>query len=320
MSEGSSSRTNVSPSWAMPTIGLLLAGGLIWGIAWLQARDYYDRAHVPTAYLAAAKRDAANECVKGPPAKVLDCLTAKLQIAYQTAHDEQDLIAQQRAAMSALIAALTGILTLGVSIVGIYFVKRTLDATLKAVADTSKATQAMERQNELVAIAQRPWVTLRPQILKVVVNGNRLSLLVTTRAENIGKSVAQNTRLWMKVVQGEDRLNAALREVPRQMGKKPDPAFPLVPGDAAQSWNHANWAINGMKIDPDLDRADIFILAVVEYDVPGDPVRKVTQQAFSLHEGDPLDPFEMQGISHPPRKDLAPDILGIHPWGASRAT
>ena len=60
-----------------------------------------------------------------------------------------------------MVAAIVAAMTLIVTAIGVWFVKRTLDATLNAVEDTSKATMAMERQNELSAELARPWVTIQ---------------------------------------------------------------------------------------------------------------------------------------------------------------
>ena len=138
----------------------MLAVALAWGIGWLQAREEYKREQAPNSYAAAAKQDAQSACVGTDPVAVFECVNEKAKTAYQAAHDEQDLSAQQRAASSALASAALSFLALALSGVGVWYVKRTLDATLDAVEDTGEATRAMMRQNEITEAAQRAWVVI----------------------------------------------------------------------------------------------------------------------------------------------------------------
>lgn len=140
--------------WAFPIVGLVLAVFLAWGIGWIQAREEYKREYTPKAYAEAAKKDAETACIGNDPRAVFDCVNEKTKAAYQTAHDEQDLSAQQRAASSSLASAVLNFLALTLSGVGVWYVKRTLDATLEAVKDTSRATQAMEEANRIAKSAR----------------------------------------------------------------------------------------------------------------------------------------------------------------------
>lgn len=71
----------------------------------------------------------------------------------QTERDQQraddDLQAQQDMALYALFMVIATVATVLVTAVGVWFVKRTLDATLQAVQDTSEATQAMLDANDI---------------------------------------------------------------------------------------------------------------------------------------------------------------------------
>lgn len=309
-----------APPWPMALSGIFLALFLAWGVGWLQSRDHFARQQIVIAHVAAAEDEAIRRCTADDRSAVIACVKDSVAGAYRTANDEQNLKAQQRAAMSALVTAVAAIFGIAVSIVGIYFVKRTLEATLAAVTETGNATREMERQGALAAIAQRPWVVLKPRISKVEVDGNRLTMLVCVQAENIGKSVAQNVSMWMKVVQGEHRLEAAVRDINRRLELMSGATSPLVPGDVRDHWNQGNWAIIRMTAAPHTGRAEFYIFAAVTYDVPGDPVRRITQRAFAICEGDPLDPFEERGLKCPPTPSLQVGNLGIHPAGRSQST
>lgn len=86
-----------------------------------------------------------------------------------TERDQQradaDLQAQQDMALYALLMLIATVATIIITGVGVWFVKRTLDATLQAVEDTGKATEAMLEANKIAretAIAQfRPYITAR---------------------------------------------------------------------------------------------------------------------------------------------------------------
>lgn len=135
--------------WILPVIGILIALAIAWGIGQLQARETYKRQHIPTAYAEAAKNDAERACVGTEPSVVFKCVNEKVETAYQTAHDQQDLSAQQRAASSALLTTALSFMALVLSAFGVWFIKRTLDATLKAVEETGNATAEMKAANEI---------------------------------------------------------------------------------------------------------------------------------------------------------------------------
>lgn len=141
--------------WAFPLIGLVIAIAVAWGVGWLQAREKYNREQSAAAYQAAANEDAKRSCVGSDPSTLFECVDEKIKASYQARHDQEDLQAQQRAATSALASSVLGLIALILSGIGVWYVKRTLDATLEAVEDTSAATEAMLRQNEIAEEAMQ---------------------------------------------------------------------------------------------------------------------------------------------------------------------
>ena len=174
--------------WALPLVGLLLVIALAWGLGWLQAREEYKRKYATEAYKRAAQRDAESACIGTDPRAVFKCVNEKAETAYQTAHDEQDLSAQQRAASSALASVVLTFFSLILSGVGVWYVKRTLDATLEAVEDTSDATQAMMRQNEIAEKAQRAWITIDIEPIAMSPNENEREFTFDVVFTNIGQT------------------------------------------------------------------------------------------------------------------------------------
>lgn len=178
----------VALTWVFPVLGICLAVALSWGLGWLQGRERELRSQTPNSYAAAAKRDVERSCLGNDPRVVFECVNAKVENAYETAHDEQDLSAQQRAAFSALISSIFGFFSLILSVIGVWYVKRTLDATLQAVNDTSDATKAMLRQNEISFEKERGHLKSLYCEAHQFQPGNIVSVI---KFENIGASLCE---------------------------------------------------------------------------------------------------------------------------------
>lgn len=123
-------------------------------------RESERREQIPATYSQAAQADAQRACVGRHGIALFECVYERVESSQEQARAEQDLSAQQRAAASALASAIIALLALAVTIIGVWFIKRTLDATLQAVKDTSEATHAMRDANQIAAQAQRPWLEL----------------------------------------------------------------------------------------------------------------------------------------------------------------
>jgi len=111
------------------------------------------------------KQDYLRTCAgrEGPAA--IECVTEAIEAAQSQSDSRQDLYAQQDMAKWAFWLFMLTCASVGITAVGVWFVKRTLDATLEAVEDTGKGTKAMVRQNEIAEAGQRPW--LRYELLSL---------------------------------------------------------------------------------------------------------------------------------------------------------
>lgn len=134
-------------------------------LTYTSGRQDERRDETPAAYSQAAKEDARRACLGIEGSAAFECIYAKVESSQEQAHNEQDLDAQQRAAFAALVSVIVAFLAFVATVAGVWFVKRTLDATLKAVEDTGEATKAMVRQNEISALSldalYRPRVHIR---------------------------------------------------------------------------------------------------------------------------------------------------------------
>lgn len=146
-----SNRTASLIAGAFCAVFLFAAAALIYPLGFLNGREAERRQQTPASYSKSAQADAKRACARLQGGAAFECIYEKVEASQEQARAEQDLSAQQRAADSALASAVIALLTLAISIVGVWFVKRTLDATLDAVQDTSRATAAMEAQNLLAA-------------------------------------------------------------------------------------------------------------------------------------------------------------------------
>lgn len=107
-------------------------------------------------------------------------------------HTKADLKAQQDVAEWSFLTMLFSGGSLIATMVGVYLLKRTLDATFAAVKDTSIATTAMQKANEIANTQVRPWLALKAEVDSVKLVEGNLALSVLVKAVNIGKSPARD--------------------------------------------------------------------------------------------------------------------------------
>ncbi|MDT0576780.1 hypothetical protein RM533_11405 [Croceicoccus sp. F390] len=117
---------------------------------------------------------------------------AQAQRAEQRA--ETDLQAQQDMAFYALLMFIASLVTIAVTAIGIWYVKRTLDATLAAVKGAEIATDAMKEANRIADQAQRPWLTVDLNFDFTDEHGSLLFCNITIT--NIGRSPAYNVSVF----------------------------------------------------------------------------------------------------------------------------
>ena len=102
---------------------------LLYSVGLLNGEQSERRSNYPHAHSESAKQKAERACIGSDPTAVFECVVSYVEASENTAYTEQDLSAQQRAAWGALVAAFAGLLSVGVSLLGLYWIKGTLDAT-----------------------------------------------------------------------------------------------------------------------------------------------------------------------------------------------
>lgn len=222
MSDGN--RGNRSEALAAAVFGALAVFGaifLLYALGVLNGRESERREQTPTSYSQAAKTDAHRACAGLERGASFECVYERVEASQEQARGEQDLSAQQRAASAALASAVVALLTLIVTIIGVWFIKRTLDATLEAVEDTSLATVEMGRANEIareaLALQGRAWLTVGAQIeghLEMSDQHPEIRISVALTITNVGSNPATNVALAVELRSAYKlRTNAIQREI-----------------------------------------------------------------------------------------------------------
>lgn len=162
------------------------------------------KANVESAHYAA---DTANQIERKCGTKVgqsaRECIAEIVKAERESQRSESDLAAQWEAADWARWAGFAALAQFIATIIGLYYIKGTLDATLKAVEDTGKATKAMLRQNDLTEdTAQkqlRAYVDICDDFTKIERNplrdkDDRIAAKVTISVRNYGQTPAKYAR------------------------------------------------------------------------------------------------------------------------------
>jgi hypothetical protein len=154
-------------------------------------------------------------------------------------HDESDLCAQWKAANAAQDGAFWTKWGFWVGVVGSALLLWQISLTREAVEDTSEATLAMKRQNEIAELDQRAWVRLEavPKLVRRYgVDG--LYMRIDFVAENVGRSAATHFEMFHEVLfqgQAEDSRDFDARIKSQIQDWKSDynagPKSNLVPND-----------------------------------------------------------------------------------------
>jgi hypothetical protein len=130
------------------------ASGVNGGREQVSAREHYEH----------TKQDNLRACIGREGAAAVECVSEAIEAAQQQSDSRQDLYAQRDMSRWAFWLLILTAITVAITAVGVWFVKRTLEATLEAVEDTGKATEAMQDANKIAREAQRPWLSVRAHL------------------------------------------------------------------------------------------------------------------------------------------------------------
>lgn len=127
-------------------------------VSYAAARHFTNHDDRAVYYGVEAKRNQEIICAHRTGIERHECREDQRRASRDAFTAEQNLAAQRDMALWSLwtfiVSAITALLTLW----ALWYVRGTLAATRNALKDTSDATKAMVRQNELTEAAQRPWL------------------------------------------------------------------------------------------------------------------------------------------------------------------
>lgn len=153
-------------------------------LSYSSGRESERRNNAPASYSRAAKQDAERACVGMEAGAAFECIYEKVEASQDQARGEQDLSAQQRSAFAAIFSVLISLFTLIATGIGVWYVKRTLDATLVAVNGASEANKISK--DSLNAVRK-----LEEGKLLLIYTNARIEnhlWLCTLQAANLGRS------------------------------------------------------------------------------------------------------------------------------------
>ena len=138
-------------------------------------------------------------CVERQGTAMVECVSEVVGAAQEQSTAQQDLYAQQdMSRWTFWLRIFTGI-TVAITALGVWFVKRTLEATLEAVEDTSKATDAMVEANHIAQtmgrVQVKSYLTLDNVECKQTIDGITFRVFVRNSGNSPALSVGSIVRV-----------------------------------------------------------------------------------------------------------------------------
>ena len=97
------------------------------------------------SYAASAEKEIEQRCLNLEPPRMAECIRGIIEATNEHNRDEDDLVAQTDMAWWAFWMVIVSVGSAGVTVVGIYFVWRTLNANTAAVVQASRANDIAEQ-------------------------------------------------------------------------------------------------------------------------------------------------------------------------------
>ena len=183
--------------------------------AGLSSGRHEERARIERSqYAADTAERVQNECAGGPELAALKCVTEIVDAQRESQRNESDLAAQWKAADWVFWASLIAGAQLIATVIGLFYIKRTMDATWKAVEDTSKATLEMNYANEIARqglehskksarLLNRPYIGFSELKQTWMESGLATGLSLRIVLKNYGNRPATNVRFCSSTSMGK---------------------------------------------------------------------------------------------------------------------
>lgn len=174
--------------WYFPVIGLLLVLGISYGLGAIRGQENVKRDLEPHRHAISAAAQLPKSCAGKEGVGLVDCITENIEKSEDVSRTEQDLTAQQQAAWGSMISAGSAISTVFITIIGLIWIKATLNATQETARAAIDANRISNEQS-------RGWLAVEilevGHITKSVMSGD-ISVRIVYRLSNVGQSPVIN--------------------------------------------------------------------------------------------------------------------------------
>jgi len=196
--------------------------------------------------------------------------------------EKRDLAAQESMSVWAfwmLIVSAAGVIT---TMVGTGFLLWQIVLTRRAVEDTGKATDAMERQNKIAEAAQRAWIVAEPKIIEAAYGRAGLNLKWECDFRNIGQTVAENVQV-QATVEIYDPPNLDAGELLARLRAQSSKQTSVIPGEAVLGGAGVNYrAVDAIgKIEP-IESVTVLLVAIAKYQIASGDEWHSTERAYAI--------------------------------------
>lgn len=160
--------------------------------------EQQNRADTAYRYQESAKESAQRACVGADPSRVFECVIEKVETAQAAAQSEQDLAAQQQAAWAGMLSSVWSLGALAATILGLYWIKGTLDASRASISETRRIGEAQTRAYLSVVRADFVFnsIDLRQMGRPLFETKLHLSNSGQTPAVNVSYCCEAQIRIW----------------------------------------------------------------------------------------------------------------------------
>ncbi len=179
--------------WAFSLFCALLLSFLLFEYGFKQGQTRATSENSIKAYTTDLEARLEALCSDFAANELVSCIQQNLEQTNEHIRAENDLVAQTEMARWTLLMLAVSIITATISALGVWFIKRTLEATEAALRDTAAATEAMHTANTLLQLESRPWVDIEMSIngpLKYQPESETFHLPITLTLQNRGKNPA----------------------------------------------------------------------------------------------------------------------------------
>lgn len=197
--------------------------------------------------------------------------------------EQRDLAAQESMSIWAFWLLLVSAAGTATTMIGTGFLLWQIVLTRKAVEDTGKATNAMERQNNLASAAQRAWVAIDPKLVSAKAAGNRFDFDWRCAFVNKGGTVARNVRFAAKPqIFGDDAFERIPAEYEKLEKAARNRQINIIPGEDTWGAGQMMQSVRHIKWTGEKPFVHVILIAVAHYQIEGDDEWRCTARAFAL--------------------------------------